>query len=452
MPETHDLVVVGLGVGGIAIATQAAEHGLDVLAVEEGLVGGECPYWGCIPSKAMTRAAQVIGEVSRAPTLVGPTETVPKWPVLADRVAEVSEKWDDTVPASRLQQAGVTLIREHARIVGPGEIEVANRRISGRRGLVIATGTSPAIPPIAGLAESGFWTNHEAVETTDLPESLVILGGGAVGLELGQTFRRFGTRVTIIEAQPNVLASEEPENAEAMGDVLRRDGIDVRTTTTIDSVRHSDGKISIQLDDGTQLTAERLLVAVGRRPELGVLGVGCLGVEEDASSIPTDDRLRVTERTWAVGDVTGHGAFTHVAYYQAQIAAADILEIDHPPADYSAVPRVVYTDPEVGGVGVTEAQARARGMDVSVGILPTSESDRGWLYGPGADQGFIKVVSDNATGTVIGGSALGPAAGEVIAALSIAIRARVSVTDLLEVIYPYPTFTRALRGAIRRLS
>jgi len=452
MPEAHDLVIVGLGVGGIAVAMQAAERGLDVMALEQGLVGGECPYWGCIPSKAMTRAAQVIGEVTRASSLAGPSEVAPVWSTLAARVAEVSENWDDKTAASRLERAGVNVVRGRANIVAPGQIEVAGRRIAVRRGLVIATGTEPVVPPIPGLGEVEFWTNHQAVEAQNMPASLIVLGGGAVGLELGQAFRRFGVEVTVVEAQPHVLGGEEPENAEAMGAVLRRDGIELKTATTIESVRPSDGKISVELSDGDVASAERLLVAVGRRPNLGALGVGALGIDDEASAIPADERLRAAERTWAVGDVTGHGAYTHVAYYQAQIAAADILGIDHPAADYSAVPRVVYTDPEVGGVGLTEAQSRAQGRKIKVGMLPTADSDRGWLYGRGAESGFVKVVADESTGTLIGASVLGPAAGEVVGALAVAIHAQIPVADLMEVIYPYPTFVRAIRGALRRLS
>jgi pyruvate/2-oxoglutarate dehydrogenase complex dihydrolipoamide dehydrogenase (E3) component len=198
--------------------------------------------------------------------------------------------------------------------------------------------------------------------------------------------------------------------------------------------------------------AEQLLVATGRRADLHHLGIGALGLDTDAAAIATDERLRAADNVWAVGDITGHGAFTHVAYYQAQIAVADILHRDHPPADYSAVPRVTFTDPEVAGVGMTESQARATGRDVRIGVLPTVSSDRGWLHGPGSEKGVVKVVADGSTGQLLGGSVMSPAAGEVIGFIGLAIRARVPIATLAEFIYPYPTFLRGVKGAIRRLA
>jgi pyruvate/2-oxoglutarate dehydrogenase complex dihydrolipoamide dehydrogenase (E3) component len=449
--DWHDLIVLGTGVGGAEVAAQAAGQGLDVLAIEQRLVGGECPYWGCIPSKAMARASGVLGEAARVGQLAGKSAVEPDWTVLARRVAEVSEHWDDARAADRLERRGATLLRGRGRILGPAEVEVGGRRLAARKGLVIATGTKPTIPSIDGLSGVPYWTNREAVEAGAVPRSLVVLGAGAVGLELAQAFGRFGAEVTVVEAAGHALPMEEPENSAAIDEALRRDGITLITGTTATAAASSERGITVELSDGTHLEAERLLVATGRRPDLRSLGVAELGIDPDAPSVATDENLRAGDGAWAVGDVTGHGEFTHVAYYQAQIAAADILGTEHEPADYTAVPRVTFTDPEVASVGLTEAAARARGLDVRVGLLPTSSSDRGWLHGPGADLGVTKVVADAAAGVLVGGSAMGPASGEVVAFLALAIRARIPVGLLMEVIYPYPTFTRGVRGALRRL-
>jgi pyruvate/2-oxoglutarate dehydrogenase complex dihydrolipoamide dehydrogenase (E3) component len=438
--DRHDLIVLGAGVGGAEVAAQVAGKGLDVLAIEQRLVGGECPYWGCIPSKAMTRATGALGEAARVGQLAGKSAVEPDWTVLASRVAEVSEHWDDARAAARLEHRGATLLRGRGRILGPAEVEVAGRRFTARKGLVIASGTQPAIPSVDGLPGIPHWTNREAVEAATLPRSLIVLGAGAVGLELAQAFRRFGAEVTVVEAADHALPMEE-----------RRDGITLITGTTATAAASSERGITVELSDGTHLEGERLLVATGRRPDLNSLGVAELGMDPDARSVATDENLRAGDGVWAVGDVTGHGEFTHVAYYQAQIAAADILGLEHERADYTAVPRVTYTDPEVASVGLTEAAARARGLDVRVGVLATNSSDRGWLHGPGADLGVTKVVADAAAGVLVGGSAMGPASGEVASFLALSIRARIPVDLLMEVIYPYPTFTRGIRGALRRL-
>lgn len=451
MPDLRDLIVVGLGVGGIEVASQAAAGGLAVTAVEQNLVGGECPYWGCIPSKVMVRAADTLAEAGRVDQLAGHAQVAPDWTPVARRVRETTEGWSDASAAKRLLDGGVDLVRGRALIVGPNEVMVQGRRLIARRGLVIATGTAPAIPTIDGIEDVAYWTNREAIQTEELPRSLLVLGGGAVGLELAQTFRRFGVAVTIVEARDRLLPLEEPENGEAMAEVLRTEAIDVHTGAACVSLGRARGGIVAELSSGAVVRAERLLVATGRRADLHGLGIEALGLDADAPDIATDERLRAGDDVWAVGDITGHGAYTHVAYYQAQIAVADILHRDHPPADYSAVPRVTFTDPEIAGVGMTEAQARAAGRDVRVGVLPTASSDRGWLHGPGGDKGVVKLVADGSTGYLLGGSVMAPSAGEVIGFIGLAIGARVPTSLLAELIYPYPTFLRGVKGAIRLL-
>jgi pyruvate/2-oxoglutarate dehydrogenase complex dihydrolipoamide dehydrogenase (E3) component len=452
MDATHDLIVIGMGVGGEEVAGRTAEAGLDVLGIERKLVGGECPYWGCIPSKMMVRAADALGEAGRIPRLAGSASVAPSWAPVAKRVREdAAGGWDDQIAVERFEGKGGTFVRGNARIVAPREVEVDGRRFGARRGIVLATGTSPAAPPIPGLDQVDVWTNREAVQSGELPGSMVVLGAGAIGLELAQAFHRFGCEVTIVESAPHALPAEEPENAEAMEAVLRDDGMTLHTGVSARMVRPSGGGVAVELDGDTTVEAERLLVATGRRTHLAELGVEAVGLDPEARAVDTDGHQRVADGLWAVGDVTSHGGFTHVAVYQGRIAAADILGQPHAEADYSAVPRVTFTDPEVASVGLTEAKAREAGLKVRVGVATTASSARGWIHGPGAEHGVAKVVADAEREVLVGASVMGPAAGEVVGLLVLAIRQAVPIADLRNLIYPYPTFVRGLEDALREL-
>ena len=319
-----------------------------------------------------------------------------------------------------------------------------------RRGIIINTGTEPAVPPIPGLAGTPFWTNREAIEATRVPASLLVLGGGAIGAELSQVFARFGARVTVVEGADRMLALEEPEAGALVGEVFRREGIDVRTGVTAAAVRYGDAGFTLTLADGAEVTGDELLVATGRRANLASVGVGVLGVDEKARAIPVDDRLRVAPGVWAIGDITGQGAFTHMSMYQANIVVADILGQEVSPAEYHAVPRVTFTDPEIGAVGLTEAQARERGLKVRLGSTQIPSSPRGWIHKAGND-GFIKLVEDADRGILVGATSAGPWGGEVLGALAVAVHARVPVRRLREMIYAYPTFHRAIEAAVHDL-
>jgi pyruvate/2-oxoglutarate dehydrogenase complex dihydrolipoamide dehydrogenase (E3) component len=447
----HDAIVIGLGVGGEETATRLAAGGLDVLAVERKLVGGECPYWGCIPSKVMVRAGTSLAEAARATGLAGRLEISPEWAPVARRVREVTADWNDEAAVKRHQQHGVSVLRGEARLVGPGIVEVDGVRHRARRAVVIATGGEPAAPPIEGLADGDYWTNREAIEAAELPGSLITLGAGPIGLELAQTFRRFGCRVVIVEAAPRVLAPEEPENSAAMQDALQAEGIEVLTGAKTQSVAWSPGRVSLSLEGGREVEGEQLLVATGRRHNLAALGLETVGLDPRAKSIEVDEHLRAGPGLWAVGDVTGVGEFTHVAVYQGRVAASDILG-GHAHADYGALPRVTYTDPEVASVGLSQAQAEEAGLTVKVGVAETSSSARGFIHGPGAEHGVIKLIADVDAGVLVGASVMAPAAGEIIGLCVLAIKARVPITVLKDVIYPYPTFVRGLEDALKELS
>jgi pyruvate/2-oxoglutarate dehydrogenase complex dihydrolipoamide dehydrogenase (E3) component len=451
MAQTHDLVVIGMGVGGEEVAGRTAEAGMDVLGIERKLVGGECPYWGCIPSKILVRAGNAVAEAARVDLVAGRASVTPDWSPVARRIRQATADWDDEIAVRRFEKRGGTFLRGHARIVGPREVEVDGRRVRARRGIVIATGGQPSVPPIDGLDEVGYWTNREALEATEAPSSLVVLGAGPVGLELAQAFHRLGARVTLVEVAPHALPAEEPEHGAAMDQVIRAEGMALHTGVVATAVRASDQGLAVTLSDGTMVEGERLLVATGRRLDLRGLGVDAAGLDPDAPAVATDANLRAGDGMWAVGDVTGKGAFTHVAVYQGRLAAADILGAEHAPADYRAVPRVTFTDPEVASVGLSEAQAREAGVAVRVGMTPTAATARGWIHGPGAEYGVIKLVADADQEVLIGGSTMGPAAGEIAGLLVLAIRERVPVAALRELIYPYPTFVRGLEDALRQL-
>ncbi|RYY48414.1 MAG: NAD(P)/FAD-dependent oxidoreductase [Actinomycetales bacterium] len=449
---TCDVVVIGLGPGGEALAARLAGEGLEVVAVESGLVGGECPYWGCIPSKMFIRAAGAIAETRRAVELAGAATVEPDFSVVAKRIREqATDDWDDTVAAERLEKSGARLVRGHGRLAGPGVVEVdvaggATQRIEARRGVVLNPGTRAAVPPIDGLADTPFWTNHEALEATVLPSSLVVIGGGPIGLELAQAFARFGSEVTVVEVGPRILGPEEPEASDVLRGAFERDGIDVREGDSITSVSHDGTQFTLDLASGT-VHAEQVLVAAGRKPSIGDLGLETVGLDPHARSIEVDDAMLATDGVWVVGDVAGRGAFTHVSMYQADRAARAILGEDLPDYDTS-FPRVTFTDPEVGGVGLTEKQARDRGLDVAVSTTDLAQSSRGFTHGPGAE-GVVKIVVDTARDVVVGATVVGPAGGETVSGLAVAVRAEVPVATLRNSVFAYPTFWRAVESVLQ---
>ena len=445
MSEHVDVVVVGLGPGGESAATQLARAGLSVVGVDRRLVGGECPYYGCIPSKMMVRAADVLAEARRVPDFAGQSTVGPDWaPVHARIRDEATTDWDDQIAVDRLVDAGVTFVRGSARLTGPREVEVDGTTYAAATGVVLNTGTEPSAPPIQGLADTPYWTNRDAVRAETLPASLIVIGGGAIGAEMAQAFARFGVQVSVLEVADRILAPEEPESSRLLADVFARDGIQVLTGATIASVAHADGRFSVDVD-GQLLQADKLLVAAGRRPNLGDLGLEHVGLDPSARAVEVDERMRAGDGVWAIGDITGKGAFTHMSMYQAAIAVRDILGQPGPAASYHAVPRVTFTDPEVGSVGMTEQQARDAGLNVRVGLTDLASSTRGWIA---KSEGLIKLVEDADRGVLVGATSVGPAGGEVLSMLTTAVHAEVPTETLRSMIYAYPTFHRAVEAAL----
>ena len=450
-PLRSDVVVIGMGPGGEAVAGRLAEAGVDVVGIDRELLGGECPYWGCVPSKMMIRAANLLAEARRVPGMAGDASVRPGWAPVARRIRdEATDDWDDRVAVERFESTGGRFLRGEGHIVAPGRVAVGDQVVEARRGIVVATGTRASIPPVPGLDGVPYWTNREAIEATELPSSLVVLGGGAIGAELAQVFARFGVDVTVVEALDRLVPGDEPEAGLQLADVFRAEGIAVHTLATVTEVHRDGSRVAVDLDTGQTVAATQLLVATGRRADLAAVGLGAVGIDESQRAAPVDDRLRVADGVWAIGDITGKGAFTHVAVYQAAIAAADILGEDHEPARYHAVPRVTFTDPEIGAVGLTEAQAREAGVDVATGAAPVPQTARGWIHEAG-NEGLIKLVADSDRGTLVGATAMGPNGGEVLGLLSLAVHAAVPVDSLRAMIYAYPTFHRGIEDALRDL-
>ena len=455
-----DVVVIGMGPGGEAAANSLAQAGLKVAGVESRLLGGECPYFACIPTKMMVRAAGLLAEARRVPGMAGQADVSPDWALVARRIRdEATDDWDDTVAVDRFTGYGGQFFRGRGRITAPGEVTVGDEVLRALRGIVINIGTDPAVPPIPGLAEAPYWTNREAVRAEHVPPSLAVLGGGAVGVELAQVFARFGSRVTVVEASDRLLPADEPEAGALLADVFRREGIGVRTGAKVTGVRCDGGAgaaaagaadVTLTLGGGEPVAAERLLVVTGRRADLAALGVGAVGIDENAATIPVDDHMRAAPGVWAIGDITGHGAFTHMSVYESGIVVDDILGNADPGAEYHAVPSVTFTDPEIGSVGLTEARARDRGIRVRTGMAQVPSSARGFIHKAGND-GFVKLVEDAERGVLVGAVSAGPSGGEVLGALVLAVHAAVPTRRLRQMIYAYPTFHRAIEDALADL-
>ncbi|MFL6126705.1 dihydrolipoyl dehydrogenase family protein [Actinophytocola sp.] len=458
MPGTEvDVVVIGMGPGGEDVGARLARAGLQVVGVDGRLVGGECPYYACVPTKAMIRASDALQESRRVPVLAGAADVTPDWAIVANRIrAEITADWNDQAAVDRFEDAGGRFVRGWGRLTGSREVTVAKpdgteEVFTTRRGVVLNTGTEPAVPSVDGLAETPYWTNRDAVAVEEVPGSLVVLGGGPVGCELAQMFSRFGAAVTVVQHADRLVPADEPEAGELLGKAFEDEGITVRTGLGAARVSYETGQFNVKLDNGEVVAADRMLVAAGRRTDMKALGIGSVGLDDTARGVTVDERMRATDGLWAIGDITGRGAFTHMSMYQARIAAADILGAeDAEVADYRATPRVTFTDPEIGSVGLSEAAARAQGLNVRTGLARLQDTTRGFIHKVG-NQGFIKVVEDADRGILVGATSVGPNGGEVLGALVVAVHAEVPTKLLRQMIYAYPTFHRGIEAALTAL-
>jgi pyruvate/2-oxoglutarate dehydrogenase complex dihydrolipoamide dehydrogenase (E3) component len=450
MRQEFDVVCLGGGVAGEAIADGLKGSGISVAVVERELVGGECPYWGCVPSKTLLRSGEALEEADRARALAASrVEWDVDFPKVSKRVLWMARDLDDARPAAALEATGARLFRGEGKLVDLRTVEVGAEQLVAKRSVVIANGSTAAIPPIAGLDTVEYWTNRQAAVPRELPNALAVLGGGAVGVELAQAFARLGSKVTVIEAAPRFLGLEEPEAGAALLPHLQADGVTVIVGDPCVAVEKQAAMTIVHLKSGTLISADRLLVATGRRPNVEAWQKTGIAQTERGWLKVDPVTLEARAGMFGAGDVTGLGGFTHLAYYHGQIVARRIRGEDAR-ADHIAVPRVTFTDPEVASVGLSEAAARERGVDVVIASVDPAETARGYIHD--FHGGALKLVGDRGKGVLVGATMVTPRAGEILGELVLAIKVGTPIKTLADVIHPFPAFNRVLGAALGELA
>ena len=442
----RDLVIIGGGAGGLVVASVASQLGLKVTLVEkEERLGGDCLHYGCVPSKTLIQAARVAALMRRGDTFglpaVAPEVDLGRVNDHVQAVIDHIQRHDDP---ERFRGYGCEIVFGAASFVDPHTVRVQARDIPGRR-FVIATGSSPFIPPVEGLQDSGYLTNLDLFSLRTLPSHLLVMGGGPIGLEMAQAFRRLGSEVTVVERLPRLLPREDAEIAEALHGYLVGEGITLHTATDVERVTREGNRHHVVCSGGRELVADQLLVATGRTPNVATLGLEAAGVDYSHKGIAVDRRMRTSQKhIYACGDVCGPYPYTHMAEYQAGIIISNAIFRVPKKTDYRVVPRVTYTDPELARVGMTLQEARDQGIEATELRFPFSDIDRALTEVD--TRGMVKLVTRK--GRILGASILGPHAGELIHEIVLAMQTGATLGDISTTIHAYPTLAQVHRRVV----
>lgn len=448
MTEHFDVIVIGMGPGGEVAASRLLAAGKNVAVIERELIGGECAYWACIPSKTLLRGPDAVAQANRAPGAGGARLD---WPALRDYRDYMIRGLDDTGQVEAYTQQGATVIKAAATITGPGAVEAGARTLTAEH-IIVATGSQPVRPDIDGLDRVPVWTNREATTVADIPGRVLLLGGSAVGVELGQFYARAGADVHIVQRGATLIDREEPRVGELAQVALEADGVTVHTGRIATRATRAGDTTTVTLDDGTSIDTDVVVLGTGRRPHTTGLGADSADARlDDRGAIVIDEQCRAADGLWALGDVTGLALFTHVAKYQGRIVADAILGRPRP-AHYDGIPRVVFADPEIAAVGLTTAQARDAGLTVATAEIDLAENlARPWTF-ERDPRGSLGLIADTDAGVLVGAWAVAPLAAEWIHQAALAIRARIPIDVLLDQVAQFPTYTEGYLTALEKLA